>query len=144
MPRAIALYSLAVALFALGGCATGRDPNFFVAVSGNRQESTFLPQGYGWVPNNRIEISVYGEPMREGNELVNNSSWRSLGFVKPDSYGMFGYNSGALVAVVPRSLCGAPPQWLNQPLFLARDTETGTVSLIAGSNAEWFTFEPCH
>ena len=146
MPRQIALYLLPIALVALSGCRSGidSDANFFVAASGDRAQTTFVPQGYGWVLGSRIEISVYGEPRRSGNEIVSSGEWRSLGFVTPDSYGMFGFNSGALTSVVQRTICGPPPPWLAQPLFLARDTGTGKVRFFSGKNDYWFTFDPCH
>jgi hypothetical protein len=133
---------LAVALFALSGCATGMDPNLFVAVSGDRRESTFVPQGYGWVKGSRIEILVLAEPQVSDNEITASGSWRSLGFVTADPIGMFGFNSGAFRSVV-RRICGFPPEWMAQPLFLARDANTGTFKFYSGNKVDWFSFAPC-
>jgi hypothetical protein len=143
MRRQIALYLLAIALVALTGCGSiDSDASFYVMSTRNGERTTFVPQGWGWVPRSRIEISVLGEPRISDNEVLTDGGWRSLGFVTPDSNGQFGFNTGPFTSVVQK-LCGFPPPWMAQPLFLARDTSTGKVRIFSGRTGDWFTFKAC-
>lgn len=141
----LAAIALSGVVAAISGCTptVQNDPNFFVSAGGNRERSTFIPTGGGWVPSSEIEITLVAEPKRtpEGEIFAENP--RLIGTVHADLSGMFGFNSGAFNLGVVRSICGAPPDWLQRPFFIARDPSSGLVRTASTDRENWFNFERC-
>jgi len=117
-------------------------PSLFVQLLAGSRESTFVPTGSGWTPKKILDILLLGEPRYEEGEVVMSSDWKTIGSVTTDDYGMFGFTGGALKMIVPRTIPGAPPQWLSKPVFLARERNSGSFRFFAAPNAPWFTFAP--
>jgi len=142
--RGFAWVSIGI-LATISGCkpSVQNDPNFFVSAGGDRERSTFVPTGGGWVPSSQIEIALVAEPQRtpEGEIFAANS--RVIGTISADSVGMFGFGATTFNYVVARSICGSPPAWLQTPFFVARDKATGLVRISSVGNHNWFTFQPC-
>ncbi len=141
----VALVSMAV-FAAVSGCTptVQNNPSFFVSAGGDRERSTFVPTGGGWIPSSEIEITLVAEPKRTAEGEIFAENPRVIGTVKADPIGMFGFNSGAFNYVVARSICGAPPDWLQTPFFIARDKTSGLIRTSLTDRGSWFTFEPCH
>lgn len=142
--REISLASV-TGLAAITGCTptAPNNPNFFVSSGGNRERSTFVPTGGGWIPSSEIEITLVAEPKRTPAGELFAENPHLIGTVHADSVGMFGFNSGAFNHVVVRSICGAPPDWLQTPFFIARDKLSGLIRTSSVDRGNWFTFEPC-
>lgn len=142
--RGMSLVSIAV-VAAIAGCTptAPNDPNFFVSAGGNRERSTFVPTGGGWIPSSEIEITLVAEPKRTDGGEIFAADPRVVGTVHADPMGMFGFNAGAFNYVVVRSICGAPPEWLQTPFFIARDKLSGLIRTSSVASHNWFTFEPC-
>jgi hypothetical protein len=117
-------------------------PNLFVAVSYMGQnQTTFRPEGGGWIAGDQVEITLFGEPTSSGGEIISGPP-RTIG--KVTAYdGMFGYISNTLPITIPHSLCGSPPAWLPDPYFTARDTKGGPIAVSKVGSYSWFTFKPC-
>ena len=120
------------------------NPNFFVSSGGNRERSNFVPTGGGWIPSSEIEITLVAEPKRTAEGEIFAENPHVIGTVHAGPSGMFGFNSGAFNYVVVRSICGAPPDWLQTPFFIARDKTSGLIRTSLTDKGSWFTFEPCH
>jgi hypothetical protein len=138
------LVALVVSIAGVGCQPTvANDPNFYVSAGGDRERSTFVPTGGGWVPSSELEITLFAEPQKtDGGELFA-ANPRVIGTLKVDGYGMFGFGSGAFSYNVARSLCGNPPPWLQQPVFMARDKASGLLRFWSVANYNWFNFQPC-
>lgn len=143
--RGISLASVAI-LASITGCTptVQNDPSFFVSYGGNRERSTFVPTGGGWIPSSEIEITLVAEPKRTAEGEIFAENPHVIGTVHAGPSGMFGFNSGAFNYVVVRSICGAPPDWLQTPFFIARDKTSGLIRTSLTDKGSWFTFEPCH
>lgn len=143
--RGLAWISIGI-LATVAGCkpTVQNDPNFFVSTGGNRERSTFVPTGGGWIPSSQIEIALVAEPQRTPDGEIFAANSRVIGAFSADSIGMFGFDANPFNYVVARSICGSPPAWLQTPFFVARDKVSGLVRTSSVGNHNWFTFEPCH
>jgi len=144
--QVVAACFFVASLLSIAGCATGprNEPGFYVTALGDRQSTTFTPSGYGWVPSSTIEISMFAEPVRTDTGELSAAPGRVIGTVQADSVGMFGFNPGAFTHLVPRRICGFPPEWLQAPFFVARDHSNNIVRFSNGANHYWFTFTQCN
>lgn len=127
-------------LLSLTGCLPGqvrddRDASFFVTHGGEG----YQPTGYGWKPNTKVEFSVWNEPDGRGSA---STQWKRVLEVNVDGLGMFGFNSGAQVYPVRRTICGTPEQGQTM-VFMAKSLATGTVRMRQSPVDLYFTFQPC-
>lgn len=130
----------------LSGCGpavSSQDASFFVSGGGSDARSTFIPTGSGWVPGSEIDISLAAEPQKNQVGELFMANARSIGKIKVDVNGMFGFNPGPFQYSVARSLCGTPPPWMSKPFFVARDNTNGLMKFWAVEAFNWFSFNPC-
>jgi hypothetical protein len=99
----------------------------------------FTPQGWGWKPGSKVEISLFNEPDSQGKP---NPSWKKILDETVDTSTMFGFSADAPFYPVRRTLCGnpAPRQFM---LAMAKDTKTGRTRMRPLPVDLYFTFQPC-
>jgi hypothetical protein len=120
-------------------------PRFFVATGFTTPGQGYdKPVGSGWPPKETVDILVYAEPLRDDNGgfAGTSSTWRSVATYTTDDWGSFGYIP-ATQNPVAGNICGAPPQGLIKPLYLARNNAHKLLSFVSGENSIYFTFAPC-
>jgi hypothetical protein len=130
-------------LFSLNGCPPGQSADeshadFGVALG----TSAYLPKGWGWKPNSKVEISIFDEPDGPGSA---SSHWKKILDENVDTDGMFGFNSGAPIYPVPQKFCGDFFAVKDQTVsFMVKSLTTGSIRLREVSAHIYFTGEPCH
>jgi hypothetical protein len=133
---ATACGSLFLTLTACPPSLDDSNSNFFVQSSGAR--AGYTPQGSGWKPNTKVEISIWGEPDGAGGA---STEWRHLFDEQVDGIGMFGYNGGAQFLPVARKFCGNPEQ--GQVVTFMAKSQTGRIQTYRPGADIYFTFQPC-
>jgi hypothetical protein len=131
-------------LFSLGACPRAPVPednaaDFFVTTSGQGGVSGYLPTGWGWKPNSKVEISIWNEPDGRGSA---SNQWKKILDENVDSNSMFGFNSGAPFYPVRRSICGNPENG-QTVVFMAKSLTTGRFVMRQVPADLYFTFKPC-
>ena len=129
-------------LFGLSACPQSTDDSrsdFFVTATGQGGVSGYLPTGWGWKPNSKIEISIWNEPDGPGSA---STQWKKILDVNVGADSMFGFNSGAPFYPVRRTICGNPEN--GQTLvFMAKNLTTGRFQMRQVPADLYFTFQPC-
>ena len=143
--RLLLLASLAFLLIGLPGCmppqtADESGADLYVTWAGQGGVSGYVPTGYGWRPSSKIEISIWGEPDGPGSA---STEWKKVLDEVPDSFTMFGFNSGAPVYSVRRTFCGQPEQGQTM-VFMAKSLTTGTIRMHRVPVDLYFTFQTCN
>ena len=131
-------------LFSLAACLPGQSPDdsqasFFVTSAGRGGVSGYVPTGYGWKPNSKVEISVWNEPDGPGSA---STDWKKVFDEDVDRDGLFGFNTGAPFYPVRRTICGTPGEGQTMA-FMAKSLTTGTVRMHRVAVDIYFTFKPC-
>jgi hypothetical protein len=109
--------------------------NFFVAVA----SSGYTPQGYGWKPNSKVSIDMWGEPDGPGSA---STAWKHLFDVNVDSIGMFGFTGAQTYPVPLKKFCGNPENG-QTAVFMAKSLTTGRLVMRSFPVDIYFTFHPC-
>lgn len=121
------------------GGDTDSDPEFMVTSAGKNGAPGFTPQGWGWKPGSKVEISLFNEPDGQGKP---NPSWKKILDETVETSTMFGFNDKAPFYPVRRTLCGNPPPRLIM-LAMAKNTDTGKIRMRPLPVDLYFTFQPC-
>lgn len=131
-------------LFSLTACLPGQSTDdsqsdFYVSSAGQGGVSGYLPTGYGWKPNSKLEISIWNEPDGPGSA---STQWKKILDENVDASSLFGFNSGAPFYPVRRSICGTPENG-QTILFMAKSLTTGKIRMRQVPADLYFTFKPC-
>jgi hypothetical protein len=131
-------------LFSVTACPPGQSSDesqseFFVAISWQGGVTGYLPTGWGWKPNSKVEISIWHEPDGPGSA---STQWKKILDESVDPYSMFGFNSGAPFYPVRRNICGHPENG-QTVLFMAKNVNTGKIRMRQVPADIYFTFKPC-
>lgn len=115
------------------------DPEFLIGSAGKAGVPGLTPQGWGWKPGSKVEISLFNEPDSQGKP---NASWKKILDETVEPSTMFGFSDKAPFYPVRRTLCGnpAPRQMM---LVMAKNTDTGRVRMRPLPVDLYFTFQPC-
>jgi hypothetical protein len=113
--------------------------DFYISSAGQSGVSGYLPNGYGWTPGSKVEISLWHEP--DGPDSAS-TQWKKILDENVDNIGMFGFNSGAPFYPVRRTICGTPVQGQTM-LAMAKNVNTGTIRMRQIPVDLYFTFQPC-
>lgn len=131
-------------LISLSACPPEQLPEdntsgFFVKSTGQGGVSGYVPTGWGWKPNSKVEISIYDEP--DGPGSVSNQ-WKKILDENVDANSMFGFNQGAPFYPVRRSICGNPEDG-QMVVFMAKSLTTGKIHMQRVPAHLYYTFEAC-
>jgi hypothetical protein len=131
-------------LFSLTACPPGQSTDdsqsdFFVQLDQQGGVSGYLPTGWAWQPNSKVEISIWNEPDGPGSASV---QWKKILDENVDATSMFGFNSGAPFYPVRRSICGNP-EIGQMVVFMAKSLTTGKIRMSRVPADIYFTFQPC-
>ena len=144
--RALLLAACGPLLLALAACQQAgkntdgdADPEFMVSSAGKNGVPGFTPQGWGWKPGSKVEISLFNEPDGQGKA---NASWKKILDETVEDSTMFGFNSNPPFYPVRRTLCGNPPP-RQIMLAMAKNTDTGRIRMRPLPVDLYFTFQPC-
>jgi hypothetical protein len=130
--------------FTLTACQPVQDDSqsdFYVAWSGRAGKGEgYSPQGWGWKPGSKVEISIFNEPNGPGSA---STEWKHILDVVVDQSGMFGF-SGPSPPFYPvnRNICGSPEQD-QKMVFLAKNLNTGRFRMFRVTVVLYFTFQAC-
>lgn len=115
------------------------EAEFLMSSAGKGGAPGFTPQGWGWKPGSRVEISLFNEPDSQGKP---NPNWKKILDETVDPSSMFGFSSDPPFYPVRRTLCGnpAPRQFM---LAMAKNTDTGKTRMRPLPVDLYFTFQPC-
>ena len=115
------------------------EAEFIVSSAGKDGAPGFTPQGWGWKPGSRVEISLFNEPDGQGKA---NPSWKKILDETVDASSLFGLNSNPPFYPVRRTLCGqpAPRQFM---LVMAKNMDTGKIRIRPLPIDLYYTFQPC-
>lgn len=143
--KRVLLAAVFVSLFlALSTCSpwqsTGDfEAGLFVTSSGQNGVSGYLPTGWGWKPNSKVEISIWNEPDGPGSA---STEWKKILDETVGDSGLFGFTPRAPFYPVRRSICGTPEN--GQTLvFMAKSLTTGRITMRQVPADLYFTFQPC-
>ena len=115
------------------------EAEFLVATADKNGVPAFTPQGWGWKPGSRVEISLFNEPDGQGKA---NPSWKKILDETVDASSLFGFSANPPAYPVRRTLCGNPPprQFM---LVMAKNMDTGKIRIRPLPIDLYFTFQPC-
>ena len=115
------------------------EAEFIVSTADKNGAPGFTPQGWGWKPESRVEISLFNEPDGQGKA---NPNWKKILDETVDASSLFGLSSNPPFYPVRRTLCGNPPprQFM---LAMAKNMETGKIRIRPLPIDLYFTFQPC-
>ena len=119
--------------------ADDADPEFLVSSAGKNGVPGFTPQGWGWKPGSKIEISLFNEPDGQGKA---NPTWKKILDEKVEPSTMFGFDVNPPFYPVRRTLCGNPPP-RQIMLVMAKNADTGKIRMRPLPVDLYFTFQPC-
>jgi hypothetical protein len=131
--------SLLFSLTACPGWTDNSNSDFFVTTSGQGGVSGYLPTGWGWKPNSKVEISIFNEPDGPGSA---NTQWKKILDENVGADSLFGFNSGAPFYPVRRNICGNPENG-QTAVFMAKNVTTGQIRMRQVPVDLYFTFQPC-
>lgn len=142
-PKRPFLAAVCVSLLTLTACPPGQstddsESGFFV-VSAAPGLAGYKPTGWGWKPNSKLEISIWNEPDGPGSA---STQWKKILDETVDPSSLFGFNSGAPVYPVARSICGNPANG-QTVLIMAKSLTTGKIRMFQAPADIYFTFQPC-
>ena len=145
--RALLLAACGPLLLALAACQpaskgmedSDSDPEFLVSSAPKNGVAGFTPQGWGWKPGSKVEISLFNEPDGQGKA---NASWKKILDETVEDSTMFGFSDKAPFYPVRRTLCGNPPP-RHVMLAMAKNTDTGKIRMRPLPVDLYFTFQPC-
>ena len=115
------------------------EAEFLVSSAGKNEVPGLTPQGWGWKPGSRVEISLFNEPDGQGKA---NPNWKKILDERVDASSLFGLSSNPPFYPVRRTLCGnpAPRQFM---LVMAKNMDTGKIRIRPLPIDLYFTFQPC-
>jgi hypothetical protein len=131
-------------LFTLTACPPSQvgdnsdsNADFYVQSAG--RNAGYTPQGGGWKPNSKVEITLWGEPISKDEA---STDWKHIFDVDVDVNSLFGYSSSSQFYPVSRKFCGSPVQGQTMT-FLAKSLTTGRIRTFRAPVDLYYTFQPC-
>jgi hypothetical protein len=138
--RSLLLASVCVALlFSLTACWNDNSPSNLYVASAYPGVSGYLPTGWGWKPNTKVEISIWHEPDQSGGV---STQWKKVLVVDVDPNSLFGFNPSPQVYSVARNICGNPVQG-QTVLFMGKNLNTGKIVMREAPADLYYTFKAC-